>query len=252
MVLGGKRFLALVHVLGEEADTTITNAGLRFDAGHAIPHHRAVTLLTKEPDTLAWIDDLFEPRDVFYDVGANVGVFSLYAARTKDAVVMAFEPAAENYRILNRNIALNGLSDRITALNIALHDKTTLSHLALSAPLPGKAGHTFDSGGLGITQAVLGFRLDDFVRQFDVPVPNHVKIDVDGNDLLVLDGMATLLSDHRLKSVAIEINPAWGDDAVPPALAAAGFSALTGDRYVNRAYMAGNFARNRFFARAAP
>ncbi|MBM3580479.1 MAG: FkbM family methyltransferase [Alphaproteobacteria bacterium] len=259
-LLGPTRFLKLVHFVRREMDTTIEVGGLRFDASHEIPLYRALTLFTKEPDTIAWIDDCVSEGDSFYDVGANIGVFTLYAATRKKAAVVAFEPSSENYAILNRNIYMNGLADRVIALNLALHDRTALSMLNLSAFMPGKAGHGFSIAVAGsdysafipdFRQSVIGYRLDDFVHTFDVPFPNHVKIDVDGNDPVVLEGMRGLLDDPRLKSVAIELNPDFreADRQVADLLLAHGFEKLDGERYRNLANIRDGLAHNYFFVR---
>lgn len=261
-LLGAERFLELLQFVRAGMDTTITNGGIRFDASHEIPLYRALTLFTKEPDTIAWIDDFVAEGDVFYDVGANVGVFTLYSALTKKAQVVAFEPSSENYAILNRNIHLNGVSERVLALNLAMHDHTMLSVLNLSAFMPGKAGHGFHLETAGshfedfkpeFRQAVLGFRMDEFVRTFDVPFPNHVKIDVDGNDPNVLDGMSGLMADPRLKSVAIELNPSSrkADRDVKDKMLAAGFELIDAPRYRNEANIGEGLAHNHFYVRRA-
>jgi FkbM family methyltransferase len=260
-LLGPARFLKLLHFVRREMDITIEVGGLRFDASHYIPFFRAQTLFSKEPDTIAWIDDCVAEGDSFYDVGANIGVFTLYAATRKQAAVVAFEPSSENYAILNRNIYMNGLADRVIALNLALHDRTTLSMLNLSAFMPGKAGHGFSIAVAGsdysaftpdFRQGVIGYRLDDFVHTFDVPFPNHVKIDVDGNDPVVLEGMRGLLDDPRLKSVAIELNPDFreADRQVADLLSAHGFEKLGTERYKNLANIRDGLAHNYFFVRS--
>lgn len=259
-LLGPARFLKVLHFIRREMDTTIEVGGLRFDASHEIPLYRALTLFTKEPDTIAWIDDFVAEGDSFYDVGANIGVFTLYAATRKKAAVVAFEPSSENYAILSRNIHMNGLADRVVALNLALHDRTTLSRLNLSAFMPGKAGHGFSIAVAGsdysaftpdFRQGVIGYRLDEFIRTFDVPFPNHVKIDVDGNDPVVLEGMRGLLDDPRLKSVAIELNPDFreADRQVADVLLAHGFEKLSAERYKNLANIRDGLAHNYFFVR---
>ena len=70
---------------------------------------RARTLFSKEPETIEWIDG-FKDGDVFWDVGANIGVYSLYASIGRRIEVLAFEPSASNYLLLNRNIEYNHLS----------------------------------------------------------------------------------------------------------------------------------------------
>ena len=75
---------------------------------------RAHTLASKEPETLEWIAS-FQPGDVLVDVGANVGTYSIWAAKTRSVRVFAFEPESQNYALLNRNIFLNNLSENVTA-----------------------------------------------------------------------------------------------------------------------------------------
>ena len=80
---------------------------------------RAMSVLRKQPATIEWIES-FRPDSVFWDVGANVGVYSLYAALRGDTRVVAFEPAAVNFFLLAANCEANRLvprrsgSDRFT------------------------------------------------------------------------------------------------------------------------------------------
>ncbi len=260
LILGKSRTLEIRNIVSEEIDSTLEISGIVFDGNAKIPLLRAKTMLTKEPDTIAWINDFFSDGDVFYDVGANVGVFSLYAAFYKNATVIAFEPSAENYAWLNRNIFLNHLDDNITAYNLALHDTNKISVLNLSAFMPGKAGHGFDITRAGsdyanyvpeFKQGVLGFRIDTLVLDYAVPFPNHVKIDVDGNDPLVLKGMDRILPDKRLRSIAIESNPQLReqDIDVRNKLEEFGFRILTEQKYINSDYAAVGLASNDFFIR---
>ena len=62
-------------------------------------------LLTKEPETLEWIDQFKGDKIVFWDIGANVGLYSIYAAlKHKDIQIISFEPSVNNLRVLSRNI----------------------------------------------------------------------------------------------------------------------------------------------------
>src|SRR5689334_19678778 len=86
--------------------STMTSFGpLKFFAPTKALAWRAETLLSKEPETIRWIDS-FSPGSVFWDIGANIGTFSLYAGLGHDISVVAFEPAAANYYVLSRNIQL--------------------------------------------------------------------------------------------------------------------------------------------------
>ncbi|MDO8607448.1 MAG: FkbM family methyltransferase [Phaeospirillum sp.] len=259
-LLGPSRFLTVRHYLTANLDSTVTVAGIRFDGAEEIPFFRATSLLTKEPDTIAWLDEYVREGEVFYDIGANIGVYTLYAALKRRAQVVAFEPMAENFAIFCRNLYLNGLSGSVVPLNIALHDKTTLANLSISAMTPGKATHGFDTNVAGsdlatftpqFRQPILGFRVDDIMRQFDLWFPNHIKIDVDGNDPLVLDGCGDILKDPRLRSVAIELNVGVRpkDAEVIQRLTGLGFRELTDPRYINHEYIRSGQSHNHFLIR---
>lgn len=187
---------------------------LLFQATNEITLFRAESFLSKEPETLAWIDS-FAPGSVLYDVGANVGTYSIYAARRDRAgQVVALEPESQNYAALNRNIALNRLDDRIRAFNLALSDETKLGPLRLSVLETGGANHTFDRPldhegrpweGL-FHQGALSFTLDELIERFSPPFPNHIKIDVDGLEPKIIAGGRRTLRDSRVYSLLIEVN----------------------------------------------
>ncbi len=89
-----------------------------------------------------------------------------------------------------------------------------LSHLNVSEFWAGKAGHSFEKpvGSAGdafeprFSQSVIGMQIDDFTERYDAPFPNHIKIDVDGNEPYVVQGMKKTLSGSRLKGVSIQLN----------------------------------------------
>ena len=68
-----------------------------------VTKYRNDTFFTKEPETLEWIDK-FTKNSVFWDVGANVGLYSIYAAKTRDCNVTAIEPSVFNLELLAKNI----------------------------------------------------------------------------------------------------------------------------------------------------
>jgi predicted RNA methylase len=88
---------------------------IRFLNHSRISCARARSILSKEPDSLTWIDSM-HPGSVFWDIGANVGVLTLYAATRGDLRVWAFEPAAVNYYNLVANCELNGLERQVRCL----------------------------------------------------------------------------------------------------------------------------------------
>ena len=180
-------------------------------------HIRARTLLEREPETLAWIET-FAPGEVLWDIGANIGVFTLYAARVASAKVVAFDPLPFNHAGLVRNLTLNGLHDRVTALCIALSDKTEIAPLTVpsEADTPGGAGGVFAGATDNYGEAIdavyelraLGYSIDDLLEKFDVPFPNYLKMDIDGIQERVIAGARGTLRDRRLKSAMLELQPA--------------------------------------------
>src|SRR5204862_1402974 len=111
---------------------------LQFIALGERPVARGRTVLSKQPATIEWIDS-FKPDSVFWDIGANVGVFSLYAARRGDIRVAAFEPAAVNYYLLAANAEANQLDERIDAFPIGLGDRKAIARFDCTQFEPGKS-----------------------------------------------------------------------------------------------------------------
>ncbi len=198
--------------------------GIVFDTPSPLAQWRGRTHLTKEPGTIAWING-FDNGDIFYDIGANIGVYSLYAAVEKNAKVYSFEPSPFNFATLSRNIVLNNLSENIHAFCAALSDKTVLDCLHMSSIQAGAAHTGFQTAlnefGLPLNavhaQATLGFRMDDFISLFGAPNPHYIKIDVDGAEKLVISGATITLQHKNLKSILIEL-PARSEGKFPPVL----------------------------------
>ena len=121
-------------------------SGAGVDAKFFVPNRftkfRVDSLLTKEPETIEWIEE-FHDGDILYDVGANVGVYSVWAALSRGTRVYAFEPEAQNYAVLNRNIIYNGLADLMTAYNVAIGDRDGFGTLYLGNFVTGGSGHAF-------------------------------------------------------------------------------------------------------------
>jgi FkbM family methyltransferase len=167
---------------------------------------------TREPETLAWIDS-FETPCRFWDIGANIGVFSIYAGLRAGIQVRAFEPAAASYGALCGNIEANGLGDRVQAYCVAIGERTQLGRLHLSGTNAGSVFNAFESTddcfgneiAVAFRQGMVGFSIDGFRRLFGVPSPNYLKIDVDSTEERILAGASETLRDPDLRSVLIEL-----------------------------------------------
>jgi len=174
---------------------------------------RVETLFTKEPDTIEWIA-AFAPDDVLVDIGANVGMYTIWAAKTRGARVFAFEPEAQNYALLNRNVLANGLNDLVRAYCVALSDASGFDALYLSDLGVGGSCHSYGAAldfnnqprAAPFAQGSVAVTLDEMVERGAVPVPQHVKIDVDGLEHKVIAGARQTLANAAVRSVLIEIN----------------------------------------------
>jgi FkbM family methyltransferase len=178
---------------------------------------RAETLFTKEPGTVAWIQRECKPGDVFYDIGANIGQYTLMAARQvmPGGSVVAFEPHLMTAASLLKNIALNKMSG-VTVITSALDQMQaflSFHYRQVDAGSSGsQLGHLIDEVGEAFEPSVTELKhattLDALLLDDVIPSPSLVKIDVDGNELLVLQGMRqALMMNLRLRSVQVEVHP---------------------------------------------
>jgi FkbM family methyltransferase len=187
---------------------------LRYTTPNKTTLWRAETLITKEPGTIEWLEAI-TPGSVLLDVGANVGMYTVFAAVISGARVFAFEPESQNYALLCKNIVTNGITEQVTAYCAALSDVAKFSVIHLSAFATGGSCHSFDEAvdfklqerKTKFHQGCFSATIDQLVADGVMPVPNYIKIDVDGFEHKVIAGAAKTLRDPALKSLIIEINP---------------------------------------------
>jgi FkbM family methyltransferase len=190
----------------------------RFHCPNELTRWRAETFFTKEPETIDWIDG-FKQGDVLFDIGANVGLYSIYAAK-RGIRVVAFEPESQNFALINRNLFLNGLADDVIGLNVAISDKDGMDYLFMPDFQPGGAlnnvGEAVDLHHKEFKphfkQGVITFSLDSFISHYPDYFPTHIKLDVDGLEAKIICGAEKTLRDPRLKSLLIEINENLPED----------------------------------------
>jgi FkbM family methyltransferase len=167
---------------------------------------------SKEPFTIEWIHRNIGPGDVLYDIGANVGAYSLVAAKKPGGGprVFSFEPSYATVATLCTNIVLNDVGRLVTPIPVALSRTTGMNALGLRNLEPGGARHAFGvhtpgDGPVLYEQPVMTFRLDDLVELLGLPAPTHIKLDVDGEELAVLEGASSTLSSPLLRSMLVEV-----------------------------------------------
>lgn len=201
----------------EEAYVEVEHEGrrLRYLTPNALAAGRARTLFQKEPVTIEWIR-AFERGTTLLDIGANVGMYSILAAASRDMRVFAFEPEGQNFALLNRNIAANRLDGKVTAFCAAVSDRAALDRLYLSKLETGTSCHSFGAEvgfdlqprNAGFVQGCVSGSIDAWIAAGALPVPQYVKIDVDGFEHGVVAGMRQTLEDRRLRQLLVEVNTA--------------------------------------------
>lgn len=163
-----------------------------------------------EPGMVRWIAG-FDQSDVFVDIGANIGKYSILAAVTRGCRTYAIEPFTPNFEELLKNLALNGIEQKVEARRWAVSDRTGEGRLFYEKDVIGAAVQSFDEPLVHAgeqdqkTETLQGYRLDDLIADGSIAFPQHVKIDVDGTEHRVIAGMKKTIADPRLKSIRLEI-----------------------------------------------
>lgn len=177
---------------------------------------RYTTFFTKEEGTLAWIRNNVREGTVMFDIGANVGLYSLYAARCAGKVqVYSFEPHKINFATLVENVSLNGLEGSVNPVSIPLGNASGTSHMNYNSTESGTSmsqlGHAMlpDEREFKpkLKELVYALSLDDLMATGSLPAPDMIKVDVDGNEIQILEGMKRLLASEKCPtSFQVEIN----------------------------------------------
>ena len=116
-----------------------------FFTPNKITNYRANTLFSKEEDTIKWIDQYGGKDNIFFDIGANIGVYSLYCAKLYKNRVFAFEPQYKNNVLLEKNIQINRLENFISVIPNPIYSKNKLDFLFSDENnLSGSASTTFN------------------------------------------------------------------------------------------------------------
>jgi FkbM family methyltransferase len=184
---------------------------LRFSTTNTLTKYRADTFSSKEPETLDWIDRI-PTGSTIWDVGANIGLYTCYAVKARQCRVFAFEPSVFNLELLARNIFYNDITNDVTIIPLPLSQKLACSKLSMTSTDWGGAlstfgqshGHDGDIIKKVFEFPTLGLSAVDALNLLKIPVPDFIKIDVDGIEHLILEGAESLLP--QVKGVLIEIN----------------------------------------------
>ena len=225
-VFNWNQFLPRIHdkIQAKQYYSKIINEKkTNFFCPSATTLYRVETLLTKEPETLSWINEFKKYNSnkiIFWDIGANIGIYSIYGAiKFKDIEIVSFEPSTSNTRTLSRNISINNLHNKIKVFPLALSDKENIiSFFNETKFAEGGASSSFnstkdedgnflDNKRINNKYNIFGTSIDYLILNKILVCPNYIKIDVDGIEHLILDGAKSILSNKNLRELSIEMNP---------------------------------------------
>jgi len=198
----------------------INNLDMIFYSPGSIQSWRLDTFFLKEPQTLKWIEGFKNynlNKIVFWDIGANIGLYSIYSCivHPKNNIdVVAFEPSPNNYKSLSTNVSLNSLDQSITIVTNPLNSTNIISNFYETSNIDGSALNSF-SNKINfegkkfeplISFKTIGLKLDFLLDHKFLNIPNFIKIDVDGNEHLILEGFKKHLSNSNILEILVEVN----------------------------------------------
>lgn len=203
--LNGKTIFSneFIQLLDPKFKIKFENKDFTFRTGHGRLFWRAKTVLTEEPLMISWIKSMM-PNDVVLDIGANVGMYSvLMASRVK--TVYACELDSLNVAILKENLFLNRLLEKVKIIPLACGANAEMVDVKFRSLSYGDALQLIDGGDetqtfgshpnvTGYIAPVLQMSMDELFTKTELQRPNKIKIDVDGNELIVLAGTVELLT----------------------------------------------------------
>lgn len=185
---------------------------------------------------MAFLLHFLRPDDLFMDVGANVGTYTVLASAHVGCRTLAFEPVPATLALLRENLVLNGLLERVQSFGCAVGARAgtvpvTQGFDTVNHVLSGTDRRHLD------TLEVKVVTLDEKAEQEGCPL--LVKIDVEGYETEVLGGMPEILAHQQCKALIIELNGSgerygYRDEQIHRLLLGRGFRPFTYEPYARK------------------
>jgi FkbM family methyltransferase len=177
-------------------------------------------------DLSSYLESYPEPFH-FLDIGSNQGLYALVAAKNPHCKkILAFEPVAETFALLEKNVAINAMGDRIDPLKLAISEQAGTASIAIDSHHSGTAsmagGATSQSAAVEQIETIDAAMLDALVPE---GLPIVVKVDVEGFEKTVITELSRSRHFGRMVSIFYEVDERWSDSAdIRSVLEAGGFS----------------------------
>ena len=180
----------------------------KLDISDELSAWRSKTFYSKEPETLKWLEFfavINHNYEILIDVGANIGIYTLYWLHFPNTRAIAIEPFDENIRLLSKNIRMNNFMTRVDIISKPLSSQNTLGWSTINDIRPGGSDYKLSldnsfnqSNSIEVETLTLDSILDGKKRKF------ILKIDTDGTDFDILKGAELALKDGKIVSILIE------------------------------------------------
>jgi FkbM family methyltransferase len=176
---------------------------------------RRLSSCQKEPETVAWLEKHITPGSVLFDIGANIGAYSLLANRLGGGGVRIYsiEPGFANFADLCQNILLNSAGGTIVPLQFGLGKVNQLASFNYSNLAPGAAFHSWNAStvvalgrSIGFSLSTVVVSLDSIIDLLGLQQPTAIKLDVDGPEVEVLTGAKNCIKAARMRTILVEVS----------------------------------------------
>ncbi|HNQ26604.1 MAG TPA: FkbM family methyltransferase [Aquaticitalea sp.] len=152
-----------------------------------------------EFEDMAFLLHFLRSDDLFVDVGANVGSYTILASNECRTQTIAIEPIPQTYDILKQNIELNDVSTLVKVLTIGLGNEKGVLKFTTNLGAMNQVAKAYDIDTIDLPVE----RFDDHIT---LDTTTMVKIDVEGFEASVIEGMTKALENEHLKAMIIELN----------------------------------------------
>lgn len=173
-------------------------------ASYLVGSRKELTRLRHEEDLYPFLFEEIQPHDVFYDIGANTGpITCLVADIIETGEVLAFEPHSKTKQRLDENCQLLDNSDSVRTFEVALSDYNGIAGFRIPNDQIGEGTQHLEEEG---DARVAVRRGDCFVTTQSLPTPTVIKIDVEGAEQKVLEGLRETVKAPGCRSIFCEVH----------------------------------------------
>jgi len=180
----------------------------KLDISDELSAWRSKTFYSKEPETLKWLEFfavINHNYEILIDVGANIGIYTLYWLHFPNTSAIAIEPFDENIKLLSKNIRMNNFMTRVDIISKPLSSQNTLGWSTINDIRPGGSDYKLclnnnlnQSNSIKVETLTLDSILGGTKEKY------ILKIDTDGTDFDILKRAELALKDGKIVSILIE------------------------------------------------